>query len=143
MNKKTIIHIRLDVGITSVGWSVINIEKQRIEDLGGRTFPGVEDPKTGLPLAAVRRNARGSRKRIRRRRYRLKRYKRLVIEAGLFTEEEYNRLSNNHIDIWKMREEALGRKLMKEEFVKVIASINENKKRCKSYILFDYLFSSK
>ncbi|HCW53243.1 MAG TPA: type II CRISPR RNA-guided endonuclease Cas9, partial [Clostridium sp.] len=90
-----------------------------------------------------------------RRRYRLNRYKRLVIEAGLFTEEEYNRLYDNYTDIWKSREEALDRKLTKEEFVKilkylckmrgfksnrknkakdketgkVIASINENKKR--------------
>ena len=36
----------LDIGIKSIGWAVINDEKNRIEDLGVRIFPAAERPKT-------------------------------------------------------------------------------------------------
>ena len=32
----------LDIGIKSIGWAVINDEKNRIEDLGVRIFPAAE-----------------------------------------------------------------------------------------------------
>lgn len=36
----------LDLGTTSIGWSVINLDKNRIEDLGVRIFEKPETPKT-------------------------------------------------------------------------------------------------
>ncbi len=57
----------LDIGIASVGWSVIklneNDEPVRIEDLGVRTFIAAENPKDGSSLALPRRIARGVRRR--------------------------------------------------------------------------------
>ena len=57
--------IGLDVGIASVGWAVINKDKNRIEDLGVRIFKKAEEP-DGKSLNLARREARGSRRRIRR-----------------------------------------------------------------------------
>lgn len=56
----------LDIGIASVGWAVINEDKSRIEDLGVRVFKKAEEP-DGKSLNLARREARGSRRRIRRR----------------------------------------------------------------------------
>ena len=40
----------LDIGIASVGWAIIDIDKNRIEDLGVRIFNKAENPKNGEPL---------------------------------------------------------------------------------------------
>ncbi|GMA58229.1 hypothetical protein GCM10025858_27320 [Alicyclobacillus sacchari] len=64
----------LDIGITSVGWAVVALEKDesglkpiRIQDLGVRIFEKAEDSKTGASLALPRREARSARRRVRRR----------------------------------------------------------------------------
>ena len=48
----------LDIGTTSVGWAVIDLEKERIHDLGVRIFERPEDPQNGDSLAKPRRDAR-------------------------------------------------------------------------------------
>ena len=81
--------IGLDIGITSVGWSVIENnddgEPTKIVNLGSRIFEKAENPKTGASLASARREARSSRRRIRRRRHRLERIKYLFETLGLIT----------------------------------------------------------
>lgn len=66
--------IGLDIGITSVGWAVIENDSDgkpiRIVDLGSRIFDAAEVPKTGAPLAEHRREARSS-SRNRRKVYRI------------------------------------------------------------------------
>ncbi|MBR1553754.1 MAG: hypothetical protein IJ631_07090, partial [Schwartzia sp.] len=65
----------LDIGIASVGWAAValdaNDEPYKILDLNSRIFEAAEQPKTGASLAAPRREARGSRRRTRRRRHRM------------------------------------------------------------------------
>lgn len=63
--------IGLDIGISSVGWAVINLDKNRIEDLSSRMFDVAENPKNGSSLATPRREARSARRRLRRRRYQI------------------------------------------------------------------------
>lgn len=53
----------LDIGIKSIGWAVINLDKKRIEDLGVRLFPPAERPKDGGAINEERRLARGLRRR--------------------------------------------------------------------------------
>ena len=71
--------IGLDIGITSVGWAVLQDnsqdEPERIVDLGVRIFDVAENPKNGDALAGPRRDARSVRRRLRRRRHRLERIK--------------------------------------------------------------------
>ncbi|MCI6066111.1 hypothetical protein MR818_12205 [bacterium] len=82
MEEKFQYRIGLDIGITSVGWAVLQNNSQdepvRITDLGVRIFDVAENPKNGDALAAPRRDARTTRRRLRRRRHRLERIKFLL-----------------------------------------------------------------
>ncbi len=80
--------IGLDLGIASVGSAVVDLDEVagigQIVFAGARVFPAAEDAKTGDSLALPRRMARGMRRRIDRRRFRLDRLWELLTEAGLF-----------------------------------------------------------
>lgn len=56
----------LDIGIASVGWAMVEIDKEenpiRLIDLGVRVFERAEVPKTGDSLAMARRLARSVRR---------------------------------------------------------------------------------
>lgn len=119
--------IGLDIGITSVGWSVIENhddgEPIKIVNLGSRIFEKAENPKTGASLASARREARSSRRRIRRRRHRLERIKYLFETSGLITLEDLENIYNSNRDlenVYKLRYDALNRKLTNEELARVL-----------------------
>ena len=57
--------IGLDIGIASIGWAIINEDESRIEDLGVRIFKKAEEI-DGKSLNLARREARGARRRLRR-----------------------------------------------------------------------------
>lgn len=71
-----------DIGIASIGWAVV--EDSELKDLGVRIFTKAETPDKGESLALPRRNARGVRKRLARRKGRLNTIKQLLCkELGL------------------------------------------------------------
>lgn len=74
----------LDLGTTSIGWSVINLDKNRIEDLGVRIFEKPENPKDGKSLAVPRRTARSARRRLKRRRQRLNYLKHFLLTINYY-----------------------------------------------------------
>lgn len=119
----------LDIGITSVGWAVINLDKERIEDLGVRIFNVAENPKTGESLATKRRIARSRRRVLRRKVYRIKRVRDLVVEVGLISRAELETLyeDKNIIDVWEIRRKGLDEVLSNKELVKLL--INFVKRR--------------
>ncbi len=119
----------LDIGITSVGWSVINLDKNRIEDLGVRIFNAAENPKDGASLAMPRRLARGRRRLLRRKAYRIKRVKNLISETEMLSKEELNNLytDNYLLNVWEARVNGLDYFLTREEWARVL--INFCKRR--------------
>ena len=98
--------IGLDIGITSVGWAVIenneDCEPIRIVDLGSRIFDAAEVPKTGAPLAEARRNARSARRRNRRKVHRINRVKRLLVKYNIISQKKLDALyqSNLKTDVY-------------------------------------------
>ena len=92
MNESINYRLGLDIGITSVGWAVINLDKKRIEDLGVRIFNAAEHPKDGSSLALPRRLARGRRRLLRRKAYRVNRVKKLILSEKILTKEELDNL---------------------------------------------------
>ncbi|WP_276890616.1 type II CRISPR RNA-guided endonuclease Cas9 [Helicobacter japonicus] len=71
-----------DIGITSIGWAFV--EGEELRDCGVRIFTKAENPKNGDSLAAPRREARSTRRRLARRKARLNAIKRLLCkEFGL------------------------------------------------------------
>lgn len=115
--------LALDIGIASVGWCVLLLDEKgepvHIEDLGVRKFVPAEVPKTGASPAVKRREARGIRRNIRRKKMRLLKI-RALIEDTLLNGKELKFLP---CDIYKLRAEALDKKLADEELARVIYSI--------------------
>lgn len=79
--------IGLDIGIASVGWAVValneNAEPYGLIRCGSRIFDKAEQPKTGESLAAPRREARSTRRRLRRRSLRKADLYELMAQNGL------------------------------------------------------------
>ena len=111
-----------DIGIASVGWAVLN--ETRIVDLGVRAFDKAETAKEGESLNLARRMARLLRRRLRRRAWRLTKLARLLKKAGLIN--DVNILKQPPAkgfatpNLWQLRVEALDRKLLPEEWARVI-----------------------
>ena len=117
--------IGLDIGIASVGWAVINNDKNRIENLGVRVFKKAEES-DGKSLNLARREARGTRRRIRRRAMRMKKVKELFIEYGLITKEELEKLyiiDENTRNVWELRTIALDQLIDRKEWARILTSI--------------------
>ncbi len=74
--------LSFDIGITSIGWAFV--EGEELRDGGERIFTKAENPTNGDSLAAPRREARSTRRRLARRKARLNAIKRLLCkEFGL------------------------------------------------------------
>ena len=117
--------IGLDIGIASIGWAVINNDKNRIENLGVRVFKKAETPE-GKSLNEDRRIARGTRVRIRRRKIRMEKIKKLFVKYKLISIEELNQLYNlkeSDKSVWELRKIALDQKITPQEWARVLTSI--------------------
>lgn len=125
--------VGLDIGITSVGWAVIENDEDgnpiRIVDLGSRIFDAAEVPKTGAPLAEARRNARSARRRNRRKVHRINRVKKLLGDYNIISSKALDELyqNNEKTDVYTLRVAGLDRLLKPEEISRVL--INLVKKR--------------
>ena len=105
----------LDIGVTSIGWALVDEEKKRIHDIGVRIFERAENPKNGESLAKPRRDARSARRRTRRRRQRLNALKRFFVSRNLLGEAEINAALLRPNDPYALRVKALDEKLTNEE----------------------------
>ncbi|MBU1667031.1 type II CRISPR RNA-guided endonuclease Cas9 [bacterium] len=127
----------LDIGISSVGWAVINYDKDGIENnkiikSGVRIFTQAEHPKDGKSLAEPRRLARGARRMNKRKRQRMRGVKRLFSKYLLLTKENLyvNEIEDitiyskkGRIDVWELRDKALKEKLNASELARVLTHI--------------------
>lgn len=118
----------LDIGTSSIGWAVLDLDKERIHDLGVRIFERPEDPQNGDSLAKPRRDARSARRRLKRRRQRLNHLKQFFIDQNILTkyrvEEVLDYKSDfNKLDVYDLRAKALTEELSPEELLKVLYQI--------------------
>lgn len=117
----------LDIGIGSVGWAVINLEKRRIEDFGVRIFESGEI-KNSKRESQVRRAYRAGRRLIRRRSHRKHRLKKHLEMIGFTTEiklREYFESGNSNII--SIRAKALDEKISPEELSACLIHICNNR----------------
>lgn len=125
--------IGLDIGITSVGWAVLETdgygEPKRIADMGVRIFDSAEIPKTGASLAAPRREARTTRRRLRRRRFRIERIKGLLEREGIISKDDISQIYNSHKmkNVYELRCKALDARLSDEELAQVLIHIAKHR----------------
>lgn len=115
----------LDIGIASIGWGILNLDKERIERLGVRTFIKAENPKDGSSLALPRRIARSERRRIRRRSHRMERLRSLFVNDGVLTKHKMETLYLEQFaeNPYILRSKGLDQCLDPEEWVRALLHI--------------------
>lgn len=111
----------LDIGMASVGAALLT--EQRILGLHVRTFDKAETAKEGDPLNKTRREARLTRRRIRRRAHRLLRLVRLFKQTGLIAEARPEAFALPGVSPWDLRAEGLDRLLAPAEWAAVLYHI--------------------
>lgn len=115
----------LDVGITSCGWAVLELnhedEPVRIVDLNSRIFDKAEAG-NGDSLAAPRRMARGIRRLTRRRKFRLHRVRGFLVRHHILTKEEIENLytTPHKTDIYELRYRALTEKVSPSDWARLL-----------------------
>lgn len=122
----------LDIGTSSVGWAVLDLDKERIHDLGVRIFERPEDPQNGDSLAKPRRDARSARRRLKRRRQRLNHLKQFFVDQNILTKDQVEEVLNyksdfNKLDVYALRAKALTEELSPEELLKVLYQITKRR----------------
>lgn len=94
----------LDIGIASVGWSLINTDNNEIIDMGVRLFKSADASSN-----QQRREARSARRTLRRKRYRLQNVEELLSENGFSPPDTIN------LNPYELRVRGLKEKLTPEE----------------------------
>lgn len=113
----------IDAGIASVGWAVIDDGVTPVRLAAGvRAFDPPEVPKTRMPTNSARRQARGQRRVIRRRRQRMNQIRELLLRHGLVKAAGRDAL-RLAIDPWRARGEGLERLLNRDELAAVLGHI--------------------
>ncbi|MDQ7045709.1 MAG: type II CRISPR RNA-guided endonuclease Cas9 [Sulfurimonas sp.] len=125
----------LDLGITSIGWALVNIEDENLEnneiiDSGVRIFTIAEHPKDGKSLALPRREARGARRTTKRKAQKIRAIKRLLLKNKILTQNELDNLfigNKGQKDIWLLRHEALYRELDNKELTRIMIHLAKHR----------------
>ena len=107
----------LDIGVTSVGWGIIDIEESEFVDYGVRLFK--ENKADGNE---TRRTVRGRRRLIRRRQNRINDMKKVLRENGILT-DDYKPINN----VYEIREKGLTQKLPSNELAVAILHLTKHR----------------
>ena len=124
-----------DIGVASIGWAFV--EGGELKDCGVRIFTKAENPKDGSSLALPRREARGVRRRLARRKGRLNALKVLICKEFGLNRSDYlanagelpkaYHTSKETKSPYQLRAESLNRKLSADEFARVILHIAKHR----------------
>ena len=114
----------VDGGIASVGWALLDDQERRIVDAGAWCFDAPENPKNHTLLNAERRQHRGQRRVIRRRRQRMAKLRQLFAVSGLLDETGRHALAHRAgCDPWILRARAFERALTGPELALALGHI--------------------
>lgn len=108
----------LDIGMASVGAALLT--DSRIIALYVRAFDKAETAKEGDPMNKTRREARLTRRRIRRRAFRLLRLCRLMKRHGMIAEARPEAFAQTETTPWALRVDGLDRQLLPSEWAAVL-----------------------
>jgi CRISPR-associated endonuclease Csn1 len=121
--------LALDLGTNSIGWAVFDLVQSKkseppkvsnVHAMGVRIFPDGREAQTGTPLNEARRNARQMRRqrdrKIRRKQVMLN----FLVSNKLMPENRYEQLTIARLNPYKIRAEALERKLKPFELGRIM-----------------------
>jgi CRISPR-associated endonuclease Csn1 len=115
----------IDLGIASCGWALIetDVAQGQIIACGVRTFDAPETDKERTPTNQLRRQFRGMRRVMRRRRQRMAQLRGLFQQNGLLPTASRDALRFPELDPWQLRVVALDKKLAPEELAIALGHI--------------------
>lgn len=114
----------LDMGVGSLGWAILNLDKLRIEDLGVRIFESGELPKEKSRLSQQRRGYRSIRRLVRRKSHRKTRLKKFLQLIGLTNADKINcYYETANCDPIRLRCKGISEKLSPEEIAACLIHI--------------------
>ena len=123
--------LALDLGSTSLGWSMLrlntNDEPIAIIKAGVRIFSDGRNPKDGSSLAVTRREARAMRRRRDRLLKRKARMMNALISHDFFPKDEPSRKALEKLDPYELRAKGLDELLKPEEFARALFHINQRR----------------
>ncbi|WP_257927886.1 type II CRISPR RNA-guided endonuclease Cas9 [Campylobacter lari] len=122
-----------DIGINSIGWAFV--ENDELKDCGVRIFTEAENPSNKESLALPRRNARSSRRRLKRRKARLVAIKRILAKELKLNFKDYvaadgelpKAYEGKLTSIYELRYKALIQKLETKDLARVILHIAKHR----------------
>lgn len=119
----------IDLGIGSCGWAYIREteDKGEIVGLGVRTFDVPETAKERTPTNQLRRQFRGLRRVLRRRRQRMNALRVLLAQHGLLSDDARDALYSASHSPWQLRAAGLDRRLSPLEFALVLGHIAKHR----------------
>lgn len=119
----------IDLGIASCGWALIEKTEEggRIQAWGVRTFDAPETAKERTPTNQLRRQYRGLRRVLRRRRQRMNEIRALFATHGLLPDDGKQGLARPGLDPWALRAAALDRRLDGIELAVALAHIAKHR----------------
>lgn len=128
----------LDLGTNSIGWAVYQLDRKPeanapsatvvgLHGSGVRLYDDSRNPKDGRSLAEMRRIPRAMR--TRRDRFVMRRATLIneLVDAGLLPADKVERSALAHLDPYRLRAEALDRKLLPQEIGRVLLHINQRR----------------
>lgn len=119
----------LDLGIGSCGWALIRNAggDGEIVAMGSRTFDVPETDKERTPTNQLRRQFRGLRRVLKRRRSRMSALRSLFSELGMIENDRPSALKVSGLDPWALRAEGLDRKLTGPELAVALGHIAKHR----------------
>ncbi len=117
----------LDMGATSIGWSIYDVETEKLLDTGVRIFDDGREDKSKASLCVKRRNARGARKLNNRRHIKTQELLKILTTLGLFPQEQNKREDLKNDNPYKLRKEALDRQLSTYELGRTLMQLAKRK----------------
>ena len=117
----------LDMGATSIGWAVFDVENGVLKDAGVRIFDDGREDKSKASLCVKRRNARGARRLNNRRHIKIRGLLQILTSLGLFPENVAEKEALKNENPYRLRKEALDERLEVYELGRVLLQLAKRK----------------
>lgn len=117
----------LDMGATSLGWAVFDIERNELKNYGVRIFDDGREDKTKASLCVKRRQARGMRRLQTRKHIQMQALLKALLKYGLLPMTKQEREEMKKLNPYELRTKALDTKMTLFEIGRIFISLSQRK----------------
>ena len=117
----------LDMGATSIGWAVVDLDNKTLVDAGVRIFDDGREDKSKASLCVKRRNARGMRRLNNRKHIKTEELLSKLQEYGLFPQDTEQMETFKLANPYELRHKALDEQISLFEFGRILLQLSKRK----------------